>query len=243
MWENVLSSDGITSHVCAVSLSNGSTALHRAIEHGDDYQAAKLLLTADSTCLNLQNDAGLTPLHLACKLGRKKVIELLLVGIKLYFFKAVIQSNLFLMLVLTFICKIQYSYIRSILKCSLSAIQFKFVRFFNVKLLSFVNNVLSLIYLFFILWKCSFMFFLFSSSIYRLQKALTLMHVLLIVSYQRRPPQINPLYVWFRMHASTSQECEYKLPAIFAHMHLVEKKIKGKRRNRQNLQSILWRVC
>ncbi|XP_025086256.1 ankyrin-1-like isoform X4 [Pomacea canaliculata] len=70
--------DGLVSHVCAVNLFDGSTALHRAIEHGDDYQAVRQLLIADPACLNLQNSRGLSPLHLACKLGRKKVIEMLL---------------------------------------------------------------------------------------------------------------------------------------------------------------------
>lgn len=66
--------------MCAVNLFDGSTALHRAIEHGDDYQAVRQLLIADPACLNLQNSRGLSPLHLACKLGRKKVIEMLLVS-------------------------------------------------------------------------------------------------------------------------------------------------------------------
>ncbi|XP_070186884.1 ankyrin-1-like isoform X2 [Littorina saxatilis] len=70
--------DGLVSHVCAVNLYDGSTPLHRAVEHGDNLQLVKLLLTADKTCINIQNNAGLSPLHLACKLGRKKVIELLL---------------------------------------------------------------------------------------------------------------------------------------------------------------------
>ncbi|XP_076452363.1 uncharacterized protein LOC143287987 isoform X2 [Babylonia areolata] len=70
--------DGLVSHVCAVSLRDGSTALHRAIEQGDSYQLVRALLTADRTCINLHNDDGFSPLHLACKLGRKKIIEMLL---------------------------------------------------------------------------------------------------------------------------------------------------------------------
>ena len=78
--------DGLVSHVCAVNLFNGSTALHRAIEFGDNCQLVKALVVADKTCVNTQNDHGLSPLHLACKLGRKKVIELLLVSVLLLVF-------------------------------------------------------------------------------------------------------------------------------------------------------------
>ena len=72
--------DGLVSHVCAVNLFDGSTALHRAVEFGDNCQLVKALVTADKTCINIQNDKGLSPLHLACQLGRKKVIQLLLVS-------------------------------------------------------------------------------------------------------------------------------------------------------------------
>ena len=74
--------DGLVSHVCAVNLFDGSTALHRAMEFGDNCQLVKVLMAADKTCINIQNDEGLSPLHLACKLGRKKVIELLLVSME-----------------------------------------------------------------------------------------------------------------------------------------------------------------
>lgn len=67
--------DGLISHVCAVSQQDGSTALHRTVEHGDNYQMVKVLLAADPSCVNIQNNAGLSALHLACKLGRKKIIE------------------------------------------------------------------------------------------------------------------------------------------------------------------------
>lgn len=70
--------DGLISHVCAVNLHDGSTALHRVVEHADNSQMVKLLTTADPTCINLQTDSGLSPLHLACRLGRKKVLEQLL---------------------------------------------------------------------------------------------------------------------------------------------------------------------
>jgi hypothetical protein len=77
----LLLSDGVVSHVCAVNLFDGSTSLHRAVESGDNVPLVKVLLAADKTCINIQNDAGLSPLHLACKLGRKKVLEHLLVSI------------------------------------------------------------------------------------------------------------------------------------------------------------------
>nr|KAG5709649.1 hypothetical protein BaRGS_027674 [Batillaria attramentaria] len=70
--------DGLVSHVCAVNLTDGNTALHRAVEHADNHQMVKVLLEADPTCIAIQNDLGLSPLHLACKLSRKKVIEQLL---------------------------------------------------------------------------------------------------------------------------------------------------------------------
>ena len=74
-------SDGIVSHVCAVNLFDGNTPLHRTIEGGDNPAIVSALLEADPAVINMQNDAGMTAVHLACKLGRKKVLEKLLVGI------------------------------------------------------------------------------------------------------------------------------------------------------------------
>ena len=74
-------SDGIVSHVCAVNLFDGNTPLHRTIEGGDNPAIVSALLEADPAVINMQNDAGMTAVHLACKLGRKKILEKLLVGI------------------------------------------------------------------------------------------------------------------------------------------------------------------
>ncbi|XP_076459845.1 uncharacterized protein LOC143292985 isoform X3 [Babylonia areolata] len=74
----IFHADGVVSHVCAVSHGDGSTALHRAVQQGDSTHMARALLTADPSCVNLQNDAGLSPLHLACQLGRKRITQLLL---------------------------------------------------------------------------------------------------------------------------------------------------------------------
>jgi ankyrin repeat protein len=69
------------SHICAVNLFDGNTPLHRTIEGGDSVAIATALIEADAAVINMQNDAGLTPIHLACKLGRKKILERLLVGL------------------------------------------------------------------------------------------------------------------------------------------------------------------
>ncbi|KAL5005602.1 hypothetical protein ScPMuIL_016760 [Solemya velum] len=70
--------DGLVSHVCAVNPFDGCTPLHRALEGGDNSQVVYVLLFSDASCINTQNTDGLTPLHLACKLGRKKSLEKLL---------------------------------------------------------------------------------------------------------------------------------------------------------------------
>ena len=68
------------SHVCAVNLHDGNTPLHRTIEGGDNSTIATALLDTDGAVINMQNDAGLTPIHLACKLVRKKIVAYLLVS-------------------------------------------------------------------------------------------------------------------------------------------------------------------
>jgi len=73
-------SDSVVSHVCAVNLFDGTTPLHHIIERGDSVNIACAVIEADRVVVNMQNDAGLTPVHLACKLGRKKILEKLLVG-------------------------------------------------------------------------------------------------------------------------------------------------------------------
>ncbi|XP_033728424.1 LOW QUALITY PROTEIN: ankyrin-1-like [Pecten maximus] len=70
--------DGFVSHVCAVNFLDGSMPIHRALEGGDNHLILESLLRADVTCINTQNSAGFTPLHLACKLVRKKSLDKLL---------------------------------------------------------------------------------------------------------------------------------------------------------------------
>ncbi|KAK3767661.1 hypothetical protein RRG08_022696 [Elysia crispata] len=70
--------DGVISHVCAVNLRNGSTALHNAVRGGDSAQSLSLLLAADRDPLNAQDGSGETVLHTACRLNRRKCVELLL---------------------------------------------------------------------------------------------------------------------------------------------------------------------
>ncbi|CAH1788028.1 unnamed protein product [Owenia fusiformis] len=71
----VFTSDKMVSHVCAVNAKDGATALHRTIQSGDHYQIILLLVECDQTCVNIQDDHGLSPIHLACKLGRRKIVE------------------------------------------------------------------------------------------------------------------------------------------------------------------------
>ena len=74
-----LSTDGIVSHVCAVNLFTGNTPLHCALEGGDSVIIVSMLLEADNAAINMQNTAGLTPVHMACKYRRKKSLQVLLV--------------------------------------------------------------------------------------------------------------------------------------------------------------------
>ncbi|XP_041374461.1 ankyrin-3-like isoform X2 [Gigantopelta aegis] len=69
---------GYVSHISAVNLYDGCTPLHRAVQGADNHSVVRALLKLDNFCLNSQNDAGLSALHLACSLGRKKVIDVLL---------------------------------------------------------------------------------------------------------------------------------------------------------------------
>lgn len=71
---------GVTSHVCAVNLVDGTTALHQALLGSDAHQILALLLEADIGPLNIQDDKGETALHLACRLNRKKCVEFLVVS-------------------------------------------------------------------------------------------------------------------------------------------------------------------
>ena len=69
-------------HLCATSYSDGGTVYHRTIEGGDNITVLKALLDIDQSAINIQDNNGLSPLHLACRLGRRKIIEQLLVRIR-----------------------------------------------------------------------------------------------------------------------------------------------------------------
>ena len=79
VYELVVCLGSVVSHVCAVNLFDGNTALHSAIEAADSVAIAEALLDADSTVINIQNDAGFSPMHVACQHGRKKTLRHLLV--------------------------------------------------------------------------------------------------------------------------------------------------------------------
>ncbi|WAR03280.1 ANR50-like protein [Mya arenaria] len=70
--------DSVVSHVCAVNLFDGNTPLHCTIEISNNTVIASALIDADSSVVNMQNDAGLSPVHMACRYGRKKILEKLL---------------------------------------------------------------------------------------------------------------------------------------------------------------------
>lgn len=72
--------DNSVSHVLAVSSRDGATCLHRTIEGGDWPDIVTCLLTADSGCVNMQDHKGLSAVHLACQLGRKKTLDRLTVS-------------------------------------------------------------------------------------------------------------------------------------------------------------------
>ena len=54
---------------------------HKTVEGGDNVAIAAGLLSMDSTVRNIQDSFGLTSLHLACKLNRRKIVELLIVSV------------------------------------------------------------------------------------------------------------------------------------------------------------------
>ncbi|XP_066263676.1 ankyrin-2-like isoform X2 [Branchiostoma lanceolatum] len=67
------------SHVCAVNPRDGCTPLHRSIESKQcKPELVQALLEADSSCINIQDDTGCTALHLACRLGHKPIVKLLM---------------------------------------------------------------------------------------------------------------------------------------------------------------------
>ncbi|CAG2239835.1 CEMIP [Mytilus edulis] len=71
--------DGFINHICAVNSMDGSTSLHTCLLKGDNFRIMELLLKIDPNdmTVNIQNISGLTPLHLACQLERRKCTEIL----------------------------------------------------------------------------------------------------------------------------------------------------------------------
>ncbi|XP_014664203.1 PREDICTED: uncharacterized protein LOC106806702 [Priapulus caudatus] len=63
------------SHVCGANPRDGCTPLQRMLEYRDSVQILNALLQADPSCVNIQNKEGLTALHMACRLDRKRVTE------------------------------------------------------------------------------------------------------------------------------------------------------------------------
>ena len=70
-------------HLCAVNLRDGSTCFHRAVECTDQKAGVailNLLLEKDKSMVNTQNIKGMTPLHVACHLEKKKIVKKLVVS-------------------------------------------------------------------------------------------------------------------------------------------------------------------
>ncbi|XP_064646127.1 uncharacterized protein LOC135499321 [Lineus longissimus] len=72
---SIFMTPNVISHVCAVNPRDGRTPLHRALETGDHVGILLVLVETDDLCVDIQDAEGLSPLHLACKLGRKKCVE------------------------------------------------------------------------------------------------------------------------------------------------------------------------
>ena len=79
--------DKSISHLCAVNWKDGRTAYHRAVESGDNVLLMEILTEADNSAVNIQDKHGLSPLHLACQLGRKKLVDKLVVSVLYQIFK------------------------------------------------------------------------------------------------------------------------------------------------------------
>ena len=75
-------SDGIINHLCATCPLDGCTVYHRAIQGSKDVKMLEILLSKDKfhAGVNIQDKEGLSLLHLACKLNKKKVVSLLCVS-------------------------------------------------------------------------------------------------------------------------------------------------------------------
>ena len=69
----------MVSHLCAINPKDGVTVYHRLIEGGDNVGILDLLLEADHSGVNMQDNHGLSPLHVACLMKRKKTVEKLTV--------------------------------------------------------------------------------------------------------------------------------------------------------------------
>ena len=78
-------SDNLVNHISAINPLDGTTCLHKTVEGGDNVDLAVGLLSMDSTVANIQDSFGLTSLHLACKLNRRKIVELLIVSVHFAF--------------------------------------------------------------------------------------------------------------------------------------------------------------
>lgn len=65
-------------HVSAVNVVDGSCALHRVIEVGDNVEAARRLVKVDPFCINIQEHNGFSSLHLAVILRRRRILNFLL---------------------------------------------------------------------------------------------------------------------------------------------------------------------
>ncbi|CAG2252375.1 unnamed protein product [Mytilus edulis] len=81
--------DGFINHICAVNSMDGSTTLHTCLLKETTSEIMELLLKIDPNdmTVNIQNSSGLTPLHLACQLERRKCTEILVVSILFVFDK------------------------------------------------------------------------------------------------------------------------------------------------------------
>ena len=63
----------VNSHVSDVNPVDGRAAIHRVKEAGDHVTIVMALIEADKSCVNIQDSLGLSPLHMACKLARRKI--------------------------------------------------------------------------------------------------------------------------------------------------------------------------
>jgi len=66
-------------HLYATSVRDGATAYHRAVQFADKPACLNLLLSVDQSAINVQDSAGLSPLHVACRLNRKTIVKKLVV--------------------------------------------------------------------------------------------------------------------------------------------------------------------